>query len=271
MLSMTASDMSCRSTSSRSFARRSSAHGCPGGMSKRAPTIPHTAGICLMYESGIGSRGPNHRKVIILWTRLKIAILIDSSPRHSQACTTQQLLDFTAGNETEISGDTVLQCREGGCKADGVLPATILETAHDQPRAEGVASTNAINDLHFVAWRAVDLVIRDDDRAPVIQQNPWVFAQRDGDGTQVEPLLEIARDTRIRIGLDVLVPITRLGADAEDYACVLLRRYEDIHVLHQRFLNRARLLGAPQFAAIVQIVTDRKARFLRCHHGFPSN
>src|SRR6266566_4120456 len=258
MLSMTASDMLCRSTSSRSFAMRSSGHGCPGGMSKRAPTIPRTAGICRMYESGIGSRGPNHRKVIIVWIRRKIAILIESSPRHSQARTTQELLDFTAGNETEISGDTVLQCREGGCKADGVVPATILETGHDQPRAERVAGTNPINDLHFVAWRTVDLVIRDDDRAPVIQQNSWVFAQRDGDGTQVEPLLEIARDTGIRIGVDVLVPITRLGANAKDYPSVLLRRYEDLHVLHQWFLNRARLLGAPQFAAIVQIVTDRE-------------
>ena len=159
----------------------------------------------------------------------------------------------------------MLQCRDGRCKADGVLPATILETAHDQPRAERVAGTNPINDLHFVAWRTVDLVIRDDDRAPVIQQNSWVFAQRDGDGTQVEPLLEIARDTGIRIGVDVLVPITRLGANTKDYPSVLLRRYEDINVLHQWFLNRARLLGAPQFAAIVQIVTDREPGFLgRC-------
>src|SRR5438876_6634690 len=133
----------------------------------------------------------------MLWTRLKIVILIDWSPRHSQARTAQQLLDFSARHQTEISGDTVLQCREGGCKADGVLPAKILEAAHDQPRAERVAGTNAIDNLHFVAWRAVDFIIRDDDPAPVIQQNAWVFAQRDGDGTQVEPFLEIARDLRI--------------------------------------------------------------------------
>jgi NAD(P)-dependent dehydrogenase (short-subunit alcohol dehydrogenase family) len=33
-------------------------------MSNKALTMPRTAGICRMYASGMGSRGPNHRKVI---------------------------------------------------------------------------------------------------------------------------------------------------------------------------------------------------------------
>src|ERR1700680_2159165 len=179
MLSMTASDMPCRSTSSRSAAMRSSGQGCPTGMSKSAPTIPRTAGICLMYASGIGSRGPNHRNVIKprppLFARDRVATVASSS-RHSQTRSLKESLYLAARHQAEIARDAVLERGGRRRKADRIFPSAFLEAAHDQAGAECIAGANTIHDLHLVAWSAVNLAIGGDDRAPAVQQDSWILA-----------------------------------------------------------------------------------------------
>src|SRR5688500_14842018 len=66
ILSTTASDRPAASIWSASSERRGRGHTAPTGRSCSALTTPRTPGIWRMWASGMGSAGPNHRKVICI-------------------------------------------------------------------------------------------------------------------------------------------------------------------------------------------------------------
>src|SRR6266550_4411409 len=234
-------------------------------MSNSALTIPRTAGIWRMCASGIGSRCPNQRKVINA-TRLPSA----QSPRNPQAGTMQQLVDLGARHHAEITWDAVLERRGGGREANGFRPWLILETRSNQSAAERVASADAIHNFDLVPRRAVELAIGNHDRSPAIEQNQRILPQRDCNGLEPKSFLKRARHLVVPLCFKVLVG-TALSCDAEDDARVLFGGDEDVDVRHQRLLNFTRFLGTPEFAAIVEIVADRQARFLRRTNRFGSD
>ena len=102
---------------------------------------------------------------------------------------------------------------------------------------------------------------RQQDRTPAIEPDERVLSQRDRNRLESEPLLQLARNWIVFLLGQMLVRISGCG-DAEHQSAVFLGRDQDIDMFHERFLHRSRFLGAPEFAAVIQVVADGESGFL---------
>src|SRR3989442_13229413 len=119
------------------------------------------------------------------------------STRHSYARAAQEFVDLAAGHQAEIARDAELERGCRGREADGVVPASGFEAAHDQAARERVTGAKAVHNLGLVPRRGVDLAFtRADPRRRIVPQ---------GDRHRAE--LESLRER-----------LSGLGTDAEDHA-----------------------------------------------------
>src|SRR5690349_4003716 len=248
---MTLSDKSYPWMVSRSRSRDSSDHASPTGISNNAPTIPSTAGICLMCARETGSRSPNQRNVITCEPFAARASSCDA-----QTSAFQKLLDFFTRYEAEIPRDAMLE--RGGRRRESkrIFPAALIQPRCDESAAERVTGANPIDHLDLVARRMIRFALGDQHRAPSVEQHARIFAECDCRRTQIEAVDQLSCDISVRFCVDFVVSLMIAPTDAEHHARVLLGRDQDVDKAHQWFLDGPRGFRLPELAPIVQIVTD---------------
>src|SRR6266704_5074074 len=247
MLSTTASVSPASAISSCRCASRPFGHASPTGTSYSALTTLCTPGIWRMCARGIGSVGPNQRKV------MNIA---RSPGPHSEEFLGSLFRVLTFKDEAahvrrrrpaEVAGLAELQCAGRGRELHGVLRRLFGEQGRDQAGSEAVAPTHAIDDLHDMPMRANDCA-----RPAVIQHGaPRVLARAE----------DLARGCSDCAAAEPVGELCTVGIDAQHRADCVAVSDQHIGLAREGLDERAWVAAAPQRLAVVQIEADRYAAF----------
>src|SRR5262249_5229221 len=114
-------------------------------------------------------------------------------PPHPQSLALQYRLDLGGVHPGEVAGDGVLDRTHRRPVVDRLLQVAV-EQAVDQAGGQGVAGSEAVDDLHVVPRTLVQLSRGVADGAEAVPPHEWCFALGARDYGDAEPLDEPLRD-----------------------------------------------------------------------------